>query len=256
MISPQNSHSYSNWKPYPTETGWLSGFRLILPVASGIYGMPSNQIAITSNHQPSLAKLGKMGGITAFALDGGGFPLEVAVAFNLLKPPSSGLIIEYAESVGGNITFYIPHSLSVAWNWRDGEMRLGGTIRVVSDDFSDSEPLAVKNISTLPIRLYTAMRLAVAQIFLMAIPVAVINLSALILVVLVSFLSCVVLAGFWNQIPGNGWSKGGFVGLICAGITVLLVSFHIISFHWLFPLGVLINSVWIGGLFMGGRSSE
>ncbi len=256
MTSPQNSFSISNWKPYPTEAEWLSGIRLILPVASGIYGRPNNQIAITSNHQPSLVKLGKMDGLNALVLDGGGFPLKVAVAFNLLKPPPGSFKIEYVESVGENITLYVPYSLSVAWNWRDGEMRLGGTIRVVSDNFSESDSLSVNNISALPVRLNTAIRLALAQILLMSIPIAVINLSALIPVVLMLFLCSLLLAGFWNHIPGNGWGKGAFVGVACAGIAVLLAAFQIFSFHMLFSLGIFIINIWMGGLFMGGRSFE
>lgn len=255
MTSPQNSFSISNWKPYPTEAEWLSGIRLILPVASGIYGRPNNQIAITSNHQPSLVKLGKMDGFNTLVLDGGGFPLKVAVAFNLLKSPPSSFKIEYVESVGENITFYVPYSLSVAWNWRDGEVRLGGTVRVVSDNFSESDPSSFKNISRLFVRLNTALRLVVAQILLMAIPIAVINLSALISVVLVLFLSSLILAGFWNQIPGNGWGKGMIVGFVCVGIMALLDVFQIFSFQIINFVGVFIMISWLGEIFTGARNT-
>jgi hypothetical protein len=217
--------------------------------------VPGNQIVLTSNHQPTLVKLGKKDGVTSLALDGGGFPLEVAVAFNLLKPPPSSFKIEYVETVKENVTICIPHSLSVVWNWRDGETRIGGTVRVVTDNFSDSDPLPIKNVPALLIRLYTALRLTAAHLVLMSIPIAIINLSALIPIVLVLLLSSLILVGFWNQIPGNGWGKGVLVGFACVGIMALFVIFQILSFQPLFLIGVFISISWLGGLFMGTRST-
>lgn len=255
MTSPQNSFSLSNWKPYPTEVEWLSGIRLIIPAESGIYGMPGNQIAITSNHQPSLVRLGKMEEMTTFALDGGGFPVEVAAAFDLLQAPQGDFISEYIESVGGNVTFYVPHSLAIAWNWLDGEMRMGATVKVVANTFSDTGALQSTNIYPIIIRLYTAVRLALAQILLMAIPIAIINLAALVPIALILFLGSCLLAGIWSQIPGTGWSKGMVIGFVCVGIMALLAVFQFFSFPPLSFVGGFIAIYWLGGLFMGARSA-
>ena len=134
-------------------------------------------------------------------------------------------------------------------------MRLGGTIQVVSDTFAESVSSAENNLSKLPVRIYTGARLVAGQILLMAIPVAVVNLSALIPVVLALLISSLSLAGLWDRIPGNGWFKGVIVGAIYAGIVALLVVLQVFSFHVLFSLGILIVNIWMGGLFMGGRSS-
>jgi hypothetical protein len=63
------------------------------------------------------------------------------------------------------------------------------------------------------------------------------------------------LVGFWNQIPGNGWGKGVLVGFACVGIMALFVIFQILSFQPLFLIGVFISISWLGGLFMGTRST-
>lgn len=253
MTSQQNNDSI--WTPFPADEGWLSGIRLIIPVSSGFYGMSGNQIAVTSNHQPTLAKLGKRVDMTALALDGGGFPLRIAVAFNLLKPPPSDFKIVQGGSVGENIQIFIPLSLSIAWVWHEGDERFGGIVKVVSDNYSDNDPLPAKNIPGLFVRLSAAMRLALAQLLLMVVPVAIINMSALIPVGLMVISCSLLLAIFWNQIPGDGWGKGLIMGLVCTGLTALLGVVHYYPVQPFILAGVFITASWLGGLFMGARSA-
>jgi hypothetical protein len=248
-------NSTSKWRPYPTEVGLLSKARLMLPVPGGIYGMPGNRIAITSNHQPTLVQLGEKEGITSLALDGGGFPLKVALAFNLLKPPSENFNDAYEKNTSANITIYVPHCLSLAWNWHDGELRLGGTVKIVTDNFSENDPLPVAKIPGLIIRLFTAARLVVAQLFLMAIPIAVVNLSALIPAAVVMVTLSLLLAGFWNLLPGSGWVKGIVSGIACVVTMALLGAFQIFHFQPFIYAGVFIAISWLGGLFMGARDA-
>jgi hypothetical protein len=237
--------------PYPTETEWLSGVRLIVPVASGVYGVPGNQIALTSNHQPSLVHLGEMDGVTIFALDGGGFPVEVAAAFGLIDMPADNAYSEYVEFISGSITFYIPRSLAVAWKWKDGDVRLGGTVKVVSDIFPNSQ---VQGFLPVLIRLYTAVRLALAQLLLLFFPIVIINSLAFIPTAVALLLGACLVAIFWNNLPGNGWTKGGVIGLALSVFVAALNFFQILSFYPLFSIGIFILIVWMGGLFMGSRN--
>lgn len=251
MTSPQNNISPSDWKFYPSETEWLSRVRLIIPIASGLYGMPSNQIALTSNHQPSIIRLGNMEGMTTFALDGGGFPIEIAVAFGLVSQLQDNAFHEYVEFVGGNVTFYIPPSLSIAWGWKDGDARLGGTVKVVSDVFLDSR---VHELSLVVTRLYTAARLALAQLLLLFFPIMIINPQAFIPTAIFLLLGVCLIAAFWERLPGNGWAKGGVIGLALGVFAAALSFFQILSFSPLFSIGIFVLLFWMGGSLMGARN--
>lgn len=215
--------------------------------------MPSNQIALTSNYQPSLAHLSNVEGMTTFILDGGGFPVEIAAVFGLIKPPQDSFFREYIESVGTDAIFYIPEALSQAWGWCDGEARLGGTIRVVSDIFGDS---LIQKFPPIVIRLYAALRLSLAQLVLLFFPILIINASALIPVAILWIISSCLIAAFWHILPGNGWQKGTLIGATCAISAAGFNFFQIFTFPLLFLIGIFIMSLWMGGLFMGARSSS
>lgn len=253
MISLQNNISLDNWKPYPTKTEWLSSVRLIIPIASGVYGRPSNQVILISNHQPSLVHLATMEGMTSFALEGGGFPVEVAVAFGLINSPQGSFFQEYIDFIGGDVTFYIPTSLSLAWNWKDGDAHLGGTIRVISDTSLDSP---ICKLPVVMIRLYAAVRLALAQMILLFFPIMIMNPQAFIPVVIILFTGSCLIAGFWDYLPGNGWWKGGAIGVVFAILAAMISFFQVFPLPPLFLIGIFLLIYWIGGLFMGGRSSS
>jgi hypothetical protein len=253
MPSLQNKFSPSNWNSYPTETEWLSGFRLILPIASGIYGMPGNQVALTSNHQSYLAHFANVDGMTTFMLDGGGFPVEVASAFGLLTPPQASDFQEYVKFMGGDVAFYIPPSLSVAWGWKDGDARLGGIIRVDARIFPNSR---IQKLPPLAVRLYSAARLALAQLLLLLFSIAIINIQAFASVAVFLLLGSALIAALWDHLPKSGWMKGGSVGFACAASAVALNFFQFFSFSPLFVSGIFLTILWMGGLLMGARSAS
>jgi hypothetical protein len=252
MTSLKNSISPSDWKFYPSETEWLSAIRLIVPVASGIYGMPGNQVALTSNHQSSLAHLANTDGITAFVLDGGGFPVEIAATLGLINPPPDDFFRKYIEYVGVEVIFLIPESLSLIWNWKDGDARLGGTIHVVSDIFLSS---SIRGFSPVAIRFYTVLRLALAQMILLLLPIIIINPRAFIPAAIMLIIGSCLIAGLWDYLPSNGWGKSALVGFSCAILTALFTLFQIFPFHLFFSVGIFIMVFWMGGLLGGARSS-
>lgn len=252
MTSPQDNSSPSNWRPYPAKSEWLSEVRLILPVANGFYGMPGNQVVFTSNHKSSLDHFANVDHMTTLALDGGGFPVEVASAFGLLTSPPNKAFQEYVEYVGGSVTFYIPPCLSVAWGWKDGEERLGGLIRVDPSIFPNSK---IQNLSPILIRLYAAVRLALAQLLLLLLPIAIINIQAFIPTTAFLLVGAILMALLWNFLPASGWVKGGSIGIINAVLAFAPGFLQTFSLPPLFLVGVVLLTLWLGGQLMGARSS-
>lgn len=253
MTSLQNS--FPTWKSYPARTNRLSGIRLILPAATGMYGRPNRQIIITSNHQPSLVNLGEKDELSAFVLDGGGFPLKIAVAFNLLQPPESNFKIDDAGPSEDDIIYLIPNCLAAAWHWHDNEARLGGIIRIVSDNFPEQDSISNHEFSMLFARCHAGMRLAGEQILLMMVPVSVINFSALAPLIAIFFVGSLLLACLWTYIPGNGWIKGMIAGLVSVGAVMFSGIFHVLSFQPVVYVGIFISLSWLGGIFIGARDT-
>ena len=253
MIFSQNDQI--NWMPYPIKPEWLSIFRLIVPARPGIYGIPTGKVFITSNYQPVLVSTGGKEGWTTLALDGGGFPIVIATAFNTIEAVPENLIQNYIKVFGSEVVLFVPLSLADAWGWQDGEMRLGIKVQVVSDDFPERDQVAPKKTAWL-IRFYAGLHLALAQVLLMIIPIIMVNPYALVPIAVVVLLNSMLIAILWNKIPGNRLNTGFLVGIPSAGLIVLLISRGLLDIHMLFSFGVLLFNIWITFVFSGARSFE
>jgi len=225
--------------------------RLIHPVSKGIYGMLGTQLVLTSNHQDSVRHFSEMDGITIFALDGGGFSVDIAAALGLLSEPKESDLRKYIETVGREVTFYIPLCLSSAWCWKDGDRKFGGNVCVKDDMFPDSK---IRKLPPIFIRLYAAVRLAFAQLFLLFFPIAIMNIQAFIPTAVFLLAAAVIIAFLWNLLPVGGWLKGAGVGLITGMFIFALGYLRIFSFPLLFLVGVVLLAIWLGRQLIGARS--
>lgn len=258
MNSPTNDFPSYTWNQYPSNLGRLSHLRLVDPITPGFYGQPSGQLLISSNHQASVVNLGQLTNVATLALDGGGFPVEVAVAFGLIqKSQLDQILIDQLEIVEREVSLLIPDSLASAWKLKPGQIYLGNVVKIISDSFVISGLSPKTTALGIIIRLLSALRLALGQILLIVLPVLIINTNSILWVILAFLLAALILAGFWFVIPGNGWVKGVIIGAVCAGIATLPVNQFIptiINPPHLLPLGIFLTFVWMGGILTGARS--
>ncbi len=258
MTSQINDFSLHNWLPYPATIGRLSRFQLVNPVSMGFYGQPNSQLLISSNHKTSLADIGQLTDAATLVLDGGGFPVEVAAAFDLISESQlEQVLIARQEIAEWNGTLLVPYSLAVAWKLKAGQAYLGNTVKIISDSFVLSDVLPPTKIPGIAIRFMAALRLVLGQIFLITLPVLIINSNSILWVILSFLLAAFLLAMFWPIVPGNGWVKGAIFGAVCAGIAILPIIQLIpimINFSRYLPIGIFMSFIWMGGILMGARS--
>ena len=259
MTSQINDFSSVAWIPYPSNAGRLSRFRLVYPITPGFYGQQSGQLVITSNHQASLSDLSKLEDIATLVLDGGGFPVEVAVAFGLIqKHQLDHALTSQHEIVERGVKLLIPQSLATTWNLQTGQIYSGGVVQVIPDSLILSDTPTKAKIPII-IRSISAIRLALGQILLIVLPVLVINSKSILWTIGVLLFAAFLIAGFWSVVPGSGWMKGTILGVVCAGIAILpavQIIPALIDLPNLFPLGIFLAFVWMGGILMGARSSN
>ncbi|GAB4543900.1 MAG: hypothetical protein Fur002_16650 [Anaerolineales bacterium] len=251
MQSRQNSFSPANWKEFP-EAGWLAKLRLIAPAPVGIYGEPRAAVALMSNHEAALcAAAAAHSDLTVIALDGGGYPTEVAASLGLLATPPDTAFLDYVREVKGEAMFYIPPCLSQLWGWRDGESHLGGVVRVTSEFY----PPACGETSFRRVRLSAFLRLAFSQSFLLLVSMAVFGFLR---AALPSFLflwgGMAALAMVWGGLPANTWVKSGVVGAIFAVLYLTLVFLEVLSSSPFFAVGIFLLLTWQGGLLRGAAA--
>jgi hypothetical protein len=258
MTSLDNKFSFSDWMPYPTGSSGLLSLRIIAPVSIGVYGMLSNQLLITSNHEPSLVRIGKIPDVAALSLDGGGFPINVAASFQMLSESEvNRLLADQSDLKSRIITLLIPQSLAAAWKWKTGETHIGCMVKVISDSATTTDVSVKSNVPSPIVRLSAGLRLAIGQILLMALPVLLVHPMALAWVAPILIVAASILSGFWPLIPGYGWIKGLITGIFFGGLSIIPVIFRvfptIVSWPHLLPLGILIIFTWIGGVLMGAQ---
>jgi hypothetical protein len=261
MKLSDSEFSFSDWKPYPSPAGILSNFRLVAPIAPGIYGQPGNQFLVTSNHWPSLSRISRPDEITAIVLDGGGFPVEVASAFRLLSIIQvEKALANRSENMNGSCTLLIPQSLASVWGWQSGDVYFGGNVKVISNSLSLSTSLSKVRFPGYLVRLFAALRLALGQVLLMAAPAWIINPISIMWVISILFICSCLLAEFWPLLYGRDWVKGLVLGTVFSGLTAFSIIFKInpifSSLPPFFPLAILVSFVWMGVIFMGARSYE
>ncbi len=260
MTSPINDFPSTDWNPYPFDVGRLSRFRLVDPITSGFYGQSSGQLLISSNHRASLVNLGQLADIATLALDGGGFPVVVAVAFGLIqKSQLDHALTDQPEITERGVTLLIPQSLAATWKLQTGQIYSGNVVQVIADSFAFSDTSTKTKIPGIIIRFITALRLVLGQLLLIVLPVLVINSKSILWTIGVLLFAAFLIAGLWSIVPGSGWMKGTILGVVCAGITILPVVQIIptlIDLPHLLPLGIFLAFVWMGGILMGARSSN
>jgi len=258
MTSQNSASSVSNYMPYPSDSGMLSRFKLVAPVAPGIYGQPGNRLFITCNHLPLLTRLGNED-VSTICLDGGGFPSDVAVAFGLL--PISLLENTYSDQpdVFNGCTLLVPHNIAANWKWRTGDVRFGGVVKVVLGSNLSSEELPKLKIPLFIVRMFAALRIAVGQFFLMLLPVLVINAISLLWVVPILFFSAIILSLVWPLISIAGWGRGIIWGGLLAVLVILAGFFKVTPltiFPTFLPLAIVISFTWLGNGFMGAQYTD
>ncbi len=251
MPSPRDKLSPEDWRPYPLEDAPLSRFRLILPIAEGIYGQPRERLAIVGNHQARLHRFAKQDDLATLALDSGGFPTEIALAFGLFSQPPAEVLKAYADYVGGEVEFCVSPALAAAWGWKNGEQRSGGRVCVDSRLFP---PSVLTSLPSVLLRLYAALRLALAQIALLGVPLFLINARAFIPAAAALFMSALSLAVLWKRLPGNVWGKAALNALVWAALAAALAFWGLLALSPPFIAGVFLLMIWSGGALAGARS--
>jgi hypothetical protein len=239
-----------------------------VPVEPGYYGQAwGDTILLTTNHRPTLAKIGQMPALslTVLALDAGGFTPEAAAALDAVSSVQVDRVLsDITDQIPTQKSLIlVPYFFAANFKWKNGTQAGSScTVRVVPGDLtklqiylqSEAAPDAYteKHLPAVLWRMMTGLKLLISQAAILAIPMLIFGWQALVKGLAALLFSTIVLAFFWRILPGREWQKGLVAGTILALSLALILIFAIKTSVFLYPsLGLFLSCFWMSIIFSG-----